>query len=139
MYIHFLCEGMDLLHLVFACRERVSQEFTFTQSRARQLAQQGPALVAEGDRLLAQAVEQVQALSVGAMRNILAQLSAMVDNFERPFDSKELGLYRAGLFSYFDEQLAAELERMNSSALGRTYEAAQGNLIGACEIKWCHM
>ena len=120
-----------------ACSERVSQELVATHKRAHQLAQQDPALVASADRLVGQAVEQVQASVTVAMRDVLAQLPAMVDGYQTTFDPKELGPYREGLFVYFDEQLSAELGRLGSSALGRTYEGAQGSLIGEAATMYC--
>ena len=108
----------------------MSEELSSNQSRAYQLAQRGPALVADGDRLVANVVDQLKASSSKAIRDILAQLPSMVDGYQHPFDPRELGPYRAGLFSYFDEQLSSELERMNASALSCMYEAAQAELIG---------
>ena len=116
------------------CREKVSLDLTASQTRAHQLAQQKPVLAADSEHLVAQAVEQVKATSSTAMRDILTQLPAMVDNYQCHFDPNDVGPYRAGLYSYFDQQLSAELEKMASSALTQVYEATQGELVGECGI-----
>lgn len=108
----------------------MSQDLTATQIRAHQLAQQRPVIVANGNHLVAQAVEQVKATSAVAMRDVLTQLPSMVDSYQCPFDPNDLGPYRAGLYSYFDQQLSAELEKIASSSLTQVYEATQGNLLG---------
>ena len=108
----------------------MSEELSSNQSRAYHLAQQGPSLVANGDQLVVKVVDQLKAASSGAIRDILAQLPSLVDGYQQTFDPRELGPYRAGLFTYFDEQLSSELERMNASALSHMYEAAQKELIG---------
>jgi mitofusin len=110
-------------------RKQVSEELSSNQSRAYHLAQQGPSLVANGDQLVVKVVDQLKAASSGAIRDILAQLPSLVDGYQQTFDPRELGPYRAGLFTYFDEQLSSELERMNASALSHMYEAAQKELI----------
>ena len=111
-------------------RERVRSELLSNQSRAQQLTQQSPTLVANGDRLVSQAVERVTASSSLAVRDILSQLPSLVDNYDHPFDPIDLGPYRAGLFSHFDDKLSAELERIGSTALTGVYEAAKKELIG---------
>lgn len=115
---------------VCVCREKVSLELTATQSRVHQLAQKKPLLVADSEHLVAQAVEQVKATSAIAVRDILTPLPAMVDSYQCHFDPNDLGPYRVGLYSYFDQQLSAELEKMASSSLTEVYDATQGGLIG---------
>lgn len=127
IYCPCAADGMEGL---LVSRERVSQDLATTQIRAHQLAQQKPVLVADGDHLVGQAVKQVKAASAVAMRDVLTQLPSMVESYQCPFDPSDLGPYRAGLYSYFDQQLSAELEKMASSALTQVYEATQGNLLG---------
>ena len=111
-------------------RERVRSELATNQNRAQQLKQQLPVLVANSDQLIAEAVDEVTTLSSVAMRDLLSQLPSLVDNYQLPFEPNDLSQYKAGLYSYFDEKLSAELERVNATALTSMYETTQTKLIG---------
>ena len=110
-------------------------DLSTNQSRAHQLAQRGPVLVADGDRLVSQAVEKVTESTALVMRDVLSQLPSLADNYHQTFDPSDIGLYCAGLCSHFDETLSAELDRRNKAALTGMYEAVQKQLIGQCEIQ----
>ena len=106
----------------------MSEKLSSNQSRAYHLAQQGPSLVANGDQLVVKMLEQLKVTSSGVIQGILAQLSSQVDDYQQPFDPRDLGLYCEGLFTPIDEMLSSELKRMN--ALSPMYEEVQKTLIG---------
>jgi mitofusin len=65
-------------------REEVRIELGACQSRAQQLAQNKPSLVASGDHLVSMAMGQVGSFQSKALRDLLTQLPSLVDLYQAP-------------------------------------------------------
>ena len=65
-----------------------------------------------------------------AMRDLISQLTTMVDGYECKFDVTHLESYKHGLYEFMDERLGEELGRVGGDTLGGAYEAARRKLIG---------
>ena len=111
-------------------REEVRIELGACQSRVQQLAQGKPSLVVNGDQLVTMAMGQVGLFQSKALKDLLSQLPNLVDLYQAPFDPSDSSSYKTGLFSHFEEQLSAELQRASAAAVVTMYEDTQTKLIG---------
>jgi mitofusin len=77
------------------------------------------------------AMGQVGSFQLKALRDMLTQLPSLVDLYQAPFDPIDPAPYKMGLFSHFEEQLSAELQRASAAAVVAMYEETQAKLIDA--------
>ena len=80
------------------------------------------------------AMVQVGSSQSKALRDLLTQLPSLVDLYQAPFDPSDPAPYKAGLFSHFEEQLSAELQRASAAAVAVMYEETKTKLIGETKI-----
>ena len=64
------------------------------------------------------------------MRDVLGQLSTVVDHYEATFDENDTENYKRGLYVYVDKELEQELANVGSTALSELHDEAPRYFIG---------